>query len=254
MDKYMTIRSWPASALVLCSAFILQLLLLTPSAGAKGNLLPGGLISPQTGTICNEKVKVCYDTFGVSIGITKDIMGEQAAEKLTRELSAVPEDFFDRTTFNPVQGISCHTLEKACYEDDTISEILSSALFGDAVGKYGPEVLIDVPWAWDGSRYNNDTETVAAEGREYRLVFLAAGSLQIQADCNRVSGAYSAEKRSIAITIGPSTRMACGPDSQDQQFLKDLEGAALWFLKKGDLYLDIKFDTGTMQFYRGIAR
>jgi hypothetical protein len=28
----------------------------------------------------------------------------------------------------------------------------------------------------------------------------------------------------------------------------------LWFLKKGTLYLDIKFDTGTMNFYRGTAQ
>ncbi len=47
--------------------------------------------------------------------------------------------------------------------------------------------------------------------------------------------------------------MACGPDSQEQQFLRDLQGAAVWFLKKGDLYLDIRADTGTIRFYRGVA-
>ncbi len=246
-------RLWPVPGATLCTAFFLQSLLLSP-AGASDNQLPGGLVSPQSGTICNEKVKVCYDAFGVSIGITKDVMGAQAADKLTRELAAVPEKYFDRTTFNPVQGISCHTLEKACYEDDTLSKALSSALFGAAVGKYGPDALIDVPWAWDGSRYNNDTEVLAAEGREYRLMFKADGSLQIQADCNRIFGNAAVEGRSISVTLGPGTRMACAPDSQDQQFLRDLEGVAVWFLKKGDLYLDIKFDTGTMRFYRGVAQ
>ena len=108
------------SAVTLCITFFLQFFLTLP-AGAGDTQLPGGLISPQAGSICNKKAKVCYDTFGVSIGITKDIMGEQAAEKLTRELAAVPEKFFDRTTFNPVQGTSCHTLEKMCYDDNTIS-------------------------------------------------------------------------------------------------------------------------------------
>jgi len=221
---------------------------------ADNDRLPGGLISPQTGTICNKTVKICYDTYGVSIGITKEIMGQQAADKLTRELSAVDEKYFDRTNFNPAQGISCHTLEKACYEDDTISEILSSALFGNDVGKYDSDSLLDVSWAWNWSRYNNDTEILAADDREYRLVFQADGSVKIQADCNKVFGTYIAEKKSISITFGPSTLMACGPDSQDQYFLRDLKGASVWFLKKGSLYLDIKFDTGTMNFYRGVSR
>ena len=248
----MTNRSWVSSVIYLHSVFFLSLLL-PLEASANNSRLPGDLISPQTGAICNEKVKVCYDTFGVSIGITKDIMGEQAAEKLTRKISAVSEANFDRTNFNPVQGISCHTLEKACYEDNTVNEPLSSALFGDDVGKYGPDALIDVPWAWDGSRYNNDTEITAADGRNYRLNFQADGSLKILADCNRVLGSYTAEGKSISITLGPTTLMACAPDSQDQQFLRDLEGAAIWFLKKGDLYLDIKADAGTMRFYRGVS-
>lgn len=252
MAGQMTNRSWVSFGLSIFSVFFLQLVLQLP-ASADENRLPGNLISPQTGTICNEKVKVCYDSFGVSIGITKDVMGEQAADKLTRELSTVDEASFDRTNFNPVQGISCHTLEKACYENNTINDPLSSALFGDSVGEYGPDALIDVPWAWDGSRYNNDTKITAADGRNYRLNFHADGSLKILADCNRVSGSYTAEGKSISITLGPTTLMACGPDSQDQQFLRDLEDVAVWFLKKGDLYLDIKADTGTMRFYRGVA-
>ncbi len=249
----MTNKSRPLPGVTLCAAFFLQFFLLLP-AGAGDNQLPGGLISPQAGTICNEKVKVCYDAFGVSIGITKDIMGEQAAKKLISELAAVPEKYFDRTTFNPVQGISCYTLEKACYGENMISKTLSAALFGDAVGNYGSEVLDDVPWAWDGSRYNNDTEVSAADDRAYRLTFKGDGSLHIQADCNRIFGNYTAEGKSISVTLGPGTLMACGPDSQDQHYLKDLEGVAVWFLKKGELYLDIKFDTGTMRFYRGVAQ
>ena len=117
----MTNQSWVYPVIYLCSVFFL-LLLLPIEASANNSRLPGDLISPQTGAICNEEVKVCYDTFGVSIGITKDIMGEQAADKLTRELSTVDEASFDRTNFNPVEGISCHTLEKACYENNTIND------------------------------------------------------------------------------------------------------------------------------------
>lgn len=114
--------------------FILSQIGLISSVSAEETQLPAGLISPESGTICNERVKICYDTFGVSIGITKEVMGEHAAEKLTRKLSSVDEKYFDRNNFNPVEGISCHTLEKACYEGNTMSKLLSAALFGEEVG------------------------------------------------------------------------------------------------------------------------
>lgn len=232
---------------------LLSLVALLSTASAGDTKLPRDLISPQTGAICNENAQVCYDDLGVSIGITNDVMGQQAADILTRKLAVVDKKYFDATNFNPVQGVSCHTLERACYEGDTINSALSTALFGSKAGKYEPEVLIAVPWAWDGSRYNNDTEIRATDDREYRLSFQADGSLQIQADCNRVLGSYNATGKSMTIKLGPSTMMACPPGSQNQQFLKDLDGVAGWLLKKGDLYLDIKFDTGTMRFYRGVA-
>jgi heat shock protein HslJ len=50
------------------------------------------------------------------------------------------------------------------------------------------------------------------------------------------------------------TVIACPPDSQEQKFLKDLEGVVIWFFEKGTLYLDLKYDTGTMNFYRGMVQ
>ena len=244
-------------SLFLCKIVSVSILLqvtVFSNVSAQEKQLPAGLISPEVGTICNEHGKICYDTFGVSIGITKEVMGKQAAEKLTRELSAVDEKFFDRTNFNPIEGVSCHTLEKACYEGEKISKFLSAALFGKHEGCYDAHALLDVSWAWDGSRYNNDTEVRAADGRQYTLIFQADASLKIMADCNRVFAQYNSGGKSLTITLGPSTLMACAPDSQDHLFLRDLAGVAGWFLKKGDLYLDMEADAGTMRFYRGVMQ
>ncbi len=236
------------------STTVLLLSLLLAIAQAEENHLPVAITSPQQGVICNKEEKICYDTFGVSIGLTKEIMGDEAADKLTRELSTVAEASFDRTNFNPAQGVSCHTLEKACYEGQTVMDFLSAALFGNEQGNYDSHALFDVTWAWDKSQYNNDTEVRVMDGRRYELIFQADGSLRIQADCNKVFASYLSKGKTLSITLGPSTRMACGPNTQDHQFLKDLDGVATWFLKKGMLYLDLKFDTGTMHFYRGVAK
>ena len=242
-----------AHILILSLSLFFSVGIKTPSLAATGpKQLPGLLISPQQGVICNERVKVCYDAQGVSVGITQEIMGQEAADQLSSNLTAVDKKFFDPTNFKPVQGVSCHTLEKACYKEDTLSTALSSALFGENAEKYGPEVLPGTSWAWNGSCYNNDTEVRPEESNHFKINFKTDGSVQLQADCNTVHGSYHADGKSISITLGPSTMMACGPKSLDHQFLKDLQGVATWFLKRGDLYLDIKSDTGTMDFYRSL--
>jgi len=229
-------------------------ILLAATVCAAGSLLPGDLISPQVGSLCNKEANVCYDVYGVSIGITKEIMGQEAADKLNNQISAIDKKYFDQSNFNPAQGISCHTLEKLCYEGDTINDALSTALFGADAGKYGPDALHDVVWMWNTTQYNNDTKIRAKDGHVYRVQFMKAGSIKMKVDCNMAGGNYRAEGKSLTITPGPSTRMACGPDSQDREFLADIEGVAGWLLHKGDLYLDIKFDTGTMNFYRGVVQ
>jgi hypothetical protein len=43
---------------------------------------------------------------------------------------------------------------------------------------------------------------------------------------------------------------ACPPDSLEQTFIKDLNAAVIYFIHEGNLYLDLKYDTGTMKFSR----
>jgi heat shock protein HslJ len=53
----------------------------------------------------------------------------------------------------------------------------------------------------------------------------------------------------LTITPGASTKVACPEDSLDSEFMRDLEGAAIYFFDDaGDLLIDIKFDSGTMRF------
>jgi len=43
---------------------------------------------------------------------------------------------------------------------------------------------------------------------------------------------------------------ACPPDSLADRFMKDLAAARIAFMRDGDLYLDLMYDTGTMIFAR----
>ena len=117
---------------------------------------------------------------------------------------------------------------------------------GDETGL--PTDIIGVPWQWVGFSDPAEGPQEIPNPENYLLQLEADGSFLIQADCNSGSGIYSWEGSSISFVLGPLTRAYCGDESLDAQYLQNLEAAAIWFSQEGDLYFDLKFDSGTMQF------
>jgi len=95
-------------------------------------------------------------------------------------------------------------------------------------------------------------EISVTDPSRYTIAFGAAvdgqGTATIQADCNDVQATYTVEDSTIDIALGASTRVACPPDSLDQEFLAGLENAAIFFFEGDDLLLDLAADGGTMRF------
>ena len=110
--------------------------------------------------------------------------------------------------------------------------------------------ITGVVWQWQQTRYNNDQQTIPAEPSHYAVEFMPDGKVHVRADCNRVGGSFSLKGKRLAIDLTRSTRAMCPPDSLDEAFKKDLGAAAMYFFKDGSLYLDLKYDTGTMKFSR----
>jgi heat shock protein HslJ len=54
----------------------------------------------------------------------------------------------------------------------------------------------------------------------------------------------------ISIEITHTTRAACPPGSLEQRYIRDLNAAAVYFMEGDVLYIDLKYDTGTMKFTR----
>ena len=44
------------------------------------------------------------------------------------------------------------------------------------------------------------------------------------------------------------TQAMCPPDSLERTYIKDLNAARIYFLRNGKLFIDLKYDTGTMMF------
>jgi len=110
--------------------------------------------------------------------------------------------------------------------------------------------IVGVIWKWVQTLESNDTKRVPDDPGKYTLEFLPDGKVSIQADCNQGSGTYTINGQRISIEILITTLVACPPDSLEQEYIRDLNATVIYFTQNGDLYLDLKFDTGTMKFVK----
>ena len=111
-----------------------------------------------------------------------------------------------------------------------------------------PPALTATGWLWQQTHMNNDDLFRPTDPGNYHLRFLGDGTLAIQADCNRAQGRYEIEDHSLRIEMGPMTLMACGEASLGDRFLANLGGANSYFLRDGNLFIELKFDSGSMKF------
>jgi heat shock protein HslJ len=105
-------------------------------------------------------------------------------------------------------------------------------------------------WRWVQTLYNDDRKAAPADPKDYTVQFREDGTLQAKADCNLKGGTYSSDGKLLSIEITHSTMAACPEGSLEDEFVRTLSAAAIYFLKDGDLYIDLKYDTGTMRFSR----
>ena len=108
--------------------------------------------------------------------------------------------------------------------------------------------LLGITWKWQQTLYNNDQRAEPTDPSRYTIAFQPDGTVAIRGDCNRAGGKYTLESSSLNIEVTHSTRAMCPPDSLEQTFYKDLNSAAIYFMRGDQLYIDLKYDTGTMRF------
>jgi heat shock protein HslJ len=108
--------------------------------------------------------------------------------------------------------------------------------------------ITGVEWHWQGTRMNDDTAFVPADPSGYTITLGPDGRLTGRSDCNRIMGSYTLAGNRV--TIGPlaSTRVLCPPGSLERDFNRQIEQVQTWFLRDGDLFLELPVDSGTMRF------
>ncbi len=91
------------------------------TAGAQAQ--PAGLSYPRQGVVCDGVGRVCYDSYGPSIGITNEVYGQKAANQLTRALSSSTSRDFRLST-----GQACSVAKRTCWNDGWNERVVAPGL------------------------------------------------------------------------------------------------------------------------------
>jgi len=82
--------------------------------------------SPGRGVVCDQAGQVCYDSQGVSMGLTKEYFGNQAEQNLLNQLrgGATPQDF------RLSNGVVCSSAARTCWSDGWSRNVVDWPLTG----------------------------------------------------------------------------------------------------------------------------
>ncbi len=129
-----------------------------------------------------------------------------------------------------------------------------SMQFGEVVkdfeGEANPAIMtLDMKkWVWSSTLTNDGMETIPRQSFKFTITFGKDGRFSATTDCNSASGTYTASNG--LITFGPiaQTKMFC-EGSLESVFIGSLQNASGYhFTSKGELILDLKFDSGSVVF------
>ncbi len=149
------------------------------------------------------------------------------------------------TTQGPGDAMCCPTkkmVQEFILNDDRLIKT------NEKLEREPEQALMGTVWKWQQTLYPNDTRVVPANSENYTLKLLPDGKINMRADCNLGGGIYTLRGNEISIEITYTTRAACPPGSLEQDYIRDLNAAAIYFFKADALYVNLKNSAGTMKF------
>lgn len=112
----------------------------------------------------------------------------------------------------------------------------------------GSSELTSKKWTWINTKMNDGKVTTPSKEGAFTTTFQSDGRLVATTDCNTGNAGYTLGADN-ALTIGPmaSTMMYCEGSSQDAYF-QQLANVGSYKISNGQLWLMLKYDSGTMIF------
>ena len=84
------------------------------NAPKKKHAKDGSVYFPERGIVCDKKSGFCADREGISLGYTREYLGESKAVEWDKRLSSPS---FDKTSYTMSNGIYCESASRKCYNN-----------------------------------------------------------------------------------------------------------------------------------------
>ena len=136
---------------------------------------------------------------------------------------------------------SCCPLKKDDNTETKTTKVSNSDMKTPAL-----EDLQNKTWYWVNTKMNDGT-TITPEENASNIIFGKENKINIQSDCNKGSSTFTLDGKSLNIAPIMATKMFC-KDSKEKQFFNNLMAANSVFLNNGKLFIELKMDSGTMEF------
>ena len=94
----------------------------------------------------------------------------------------------------------------------------------------------------------DDAVVVPDDPARYTLELAGDGRAAVRADCNRGSGTYTLDGRSLSFGPLATTRALCPPGSISDRYLAQLGLVASWTERDGHLFLATRADGAILEF------
>ncbi|KYJ85722.1 hypothetical protein AS592_03005 [Sulfurovum riftiae] len=84
------------------------------NAPKKKHVQGGSVYFPEHGIVCDKKADFCADSTGISMGYTKEYLGQAAQDKM---IGYVKRDHMELDSYTMSNGIYCDSKAKKCYNN-----------------------------------------------------------------------------------------------------------------------------------------
>lgn len=202
---------------------------LVTDPGGSGNFYDLAVVEEQGGQPANIATTLLGDRVQIS--------------SLTIENNQIVVDMVTHGPDDPMCCPSQQVVQTYALQGDQLEQT-SSEVIGTAAGETG---LTGIVWQWT-QLVDPLTKITVDDPSRYTVEFLADGTVAVKADCNNGRGSYTTEGSSISIEVLAMTRAQCPPDSKSDEFIANLNRAAIHFFEGENLYLDLPMDSGTLEF------
>lgn len=119
----------------------------------------------------------------------------------------------------------------------------------DNAGRAGVDITGTV-WMWAETTTPTGVTSVD-DPAKYTIELLPDGQFRVSVDCNSGSGSHTLGDGHVSFEFGPMTLAECEPGSLSDRFIQELNAATIYFMEGEELFIDLKFDSGTMRFVPG---